>query len=99
MKYNVDIMPRAAHDMMSIYHYITEEFGDIHTADKLLKDLQNAICNLDVLPFRCALRKYGKYAGKGYRQLFVKNFTIIYKADEFNKRVLIVAVRYTPSSF
>ena len=35
----------------------------------------------------------------GYRQLFVKNYTVIYRVNEKDKAVIIITVRYTPSAF
>lgn len=99
MKYKVEVMLRAVYDMRNIYHYIMHEFGEIDTADGLLNDLQSAIDSLEILPYRCALRKTGIYAALQHRQLFVKNFTIVYRVDESFNRVLVAAVRYTPSSF
>ncbi len=51
------------------------------------------------MPYRGAERRIGAYADKGYRQLFVKNFTIVYRVDEKKMTVVIVTIRYTPSSF
>jgi len=45
------------------------------------------------------LYRVGAYAGKGYRQLFIKNDTVVFRVDENKKQVLIVTVRYSKSSF
>ena len=45
------------------------------------------------------VRRTGVFTDREYRQLFVKNYTIVYRVEEENKRVLIVTVRYTPSCF
>ena len=44
-------------------------------------------------------RRVGAYAGKGYRQLFVKNYTVVFRIDEEHKTVIIVTVRYSASQF
>ena len=49
------------------------------------------------MPYRCPKRKRGIYANKGYRQLFIKNYTIVYRIDEISKSVMIVTVRYSAS--
>lgn len=54
---------------------------------------------MEVMPQRGAKRRVGAYANKGYRQLFVKNFTIAYRIDEVKKQVIIVTVRYSRSEF
>ena len=97
--YEVKITPRAASDIDNIYCYIADEFKDIGAAEKHADLLEEAIHGLDTMPYRGAERKTGAFANKGYRQLFVKNFTIVYRIDEERKRVIVVTVRYTPSSF
>lgn len=98
-KYKVKLMAKAARDLDGIYHYIADEFKEIETAEHMADLLESTILELDEMPYRGAVRKIGAFANKGYRQLFVKNFTIVYRIDEVKKTVIIVAVRYTPSSF
>ena len=98
-KYKVKLFKRAVKDIAGIYNYICEEFKAPETADNLLDEMDEAILSLEDMPYRGAERKIGRYAGKGYRQLFVKNFTIVYKIDEPKKTVKVVTVRYTPSKF
>jgi len=66
---------------------------------KRVNELENAILLLEQMPYRCPERKRGVYANRGYRQLFVKNYTVIYRVDEKTRTVLIVTVRYSPSQF
>ena len=61
--------------------------------------LADAILSLDEMPYRGSIRRTGAFANRGYRQIFVKNFTIVCRIDEAKKIVVIVTVRYTPSSF
>ena len=98
-KYKVKISPRAASDIDNIYGYIADEFKAIGAAEKHANLLEEAILSLDTMPYRGAERKTGAFANKGYRHLFVKNFTIIYRIDEERKYVIVVTVRYTSSSF
>ena len=98
-KYEVKVSPRAAADIDDVYNYIADDFKDIGAAEKYADILDEAILSLDTMPYRGAERKIGAFANRGYRQLFVKNFTIVYRIDEDNKRVIIVTVRYSRSSF
>lgn len=50
-------------------------------------------------PYRRAERKYGFYAFKGYRQLIVENYIIIYEVLENEKVVAVVTVKYGKSEF
>lgn len=57
------------------------------------------ILNLGEFPHRGVERKIGAYANKGYRQVFYKNFSIIYRIDETKKIVIILTVRYSKRNF
>lgn len=98
-KYKVKLLARAARDLVEVYNYIADEFKELGTAEHMADLLDDAILELDEIPYRGSVRKTGAFANRGYRQLFVKNFTIVYRIDEDKKTVIIVTVRYTPSSF
>jgi len=98
-KYTVKLLPRAYRDLDGIYAYIAETLIDPSIAAKLVDSLEEAIFSLESMPQRGALRKTGAYANKGYRQLFVGNFTVLFRIEEPKKRVLIVTVRYSKSQF
>lgn len=98
-KYKVKITPRAASDIDEVFCYIADEFKTIGTAEEHADLLYEAIQGLDTLPYRGSERKTGAFANKGYRQVFVKNFTIVYRIDEERKKVIVVTVRYSHSSF
>ncbi|MFR3035036.1 type II toxin-antitoxin system RelE/ParE family toxin [Blautia hydrogenotrophica] len=51
------------------------------------------------MPCRCPERKRGGYANRGYRHLFVENYTAVFRIDEAKKMVIVVTVRYSPSEF
>lgn len=69
------------------------------TALKQIDRIEQAIYSLDAMPNRCPERKSGAYANRGYRQLFVDNYTAVFRVDEEKKTVVIVTVRYSPSQF
>jgi len=98
-KYAVKLLPRAFRDSDQIYGHIDEEFKAPETAKKMVDELEEAILNLDLYPYRGAERRVGVYGNRGYRQLFVKNVTVLYRVDEKEKSILIVTVRYSPSRF
>lgn len=91
-------MQRASNDLDDIYNHIADDFKEVGTAEKMADTLEAAILSLDEMPYRGSIRRMGAFANRGYRQLFVKNFTIVYRIDEARKMVIIVTVRYTPSS-
>lgn len=98
-KYMVKLMPKAYRDLNDIEWYIAKELEEPTTALNLVEEIENAILSLEMFPQRGALRKIGRYAEKGYRHIFVKNYTIVYRIDEVRKWVIVVTVRYTPSEF
>lgn len=98
-KYSVKLMQRASSDLDDIYNHIADDFKEIGTAEKMADALEDAILSLDEMPYRGSIRRTGAFANRGYRQLLIKNFTIVYRIDEVRKMVIIVTVRYTPSSF
>jgi len=98
-KYIVKLLPKAYRDIEQIYNYISQNFEEKEIALKLVNDIEYTIFSLESLPYRGAERKIGLYANKGYRQLFLKNFSVIYRVDEDKKYVIIVTVRYSRSNF
>lgn len=98
-KYSVKISPQAFDDLDKIYEYIARKIKAPETAATLIDRIESEISGLDQLPQRGAERKVGIYANRGYRQLFVKNFTVVYRVDEAAKEVIIITVKYTPSVF
>lgn len=98
-KYTVKLMQRASSDLDDIYNHIADDFKETGTAEKMADSLEEAILSLNEIPYRGSIRRTGAFANRWYRQLFVKNFTIVYRIDEARKMVIIVTVRYTPNSF
>jgi addiction module RelE/StbE family toxin len=98
-RYIVKLLPRAYRDLDGIYEYVAKTLMEPGTAVKLIDALEEAIFSLESMPNRGPSRKRGMYANKGYRQLFVGNFTIVYRVVEAKRMVLIVTVRYSKSRF
>ena len=98
-KFIVKLYSRAYHDLDDIYTYIAENLFEPDTALNMIDELERAIFSLGQLPERGAIRCIGTYANGNYRQLFVKNYVIIYRVLKERNEVHIVTVRYTPSDF
>ena len=98
-KYTVKMFPQAYRDIDKIYEQalLVSNYPDdaIELADKIEK----AIFSLEEQPYRGAERKHGFYAFKGYRQLLVENYIIIYEVFENEKVVAVVTVKYGKSEF
>ncbi len=98
-KYTVKLYARAYRDLDEIYSYIAEHLLEPGTALNMVNELESAIFSLEEMPERGALRRAGAYANGDYRQLFVKNYVIVYRVLKENREVHIVTVRYSPSNF
>lgn len=98
-KYDIKFLTRALSDLNGIYAYTAKILLAQDRAVKLVEEIEEAIFRLEKLPYRGAERKIGAYANRGYRQLFIKSYTIVYRIDEGKKQVVIVTVRYSPSQF
>ena len=98
-KYSVKIMSRALRDLDGIYSYIAQNLQAPESGEKIVGELENAIFSLEEMPHRGPERKTGTYANRGYRQMFVQNYTVVYRVDETEKNVIVVTVRYSPSRF
>ncbi len=98
-KYSVKLTSRALRDLDGIYSYIAGSLLEPGTAEQMADKLDEGILSLETMPCRCSERTRGMYANKGYRQLFIKNYVVIYRVDESSKTVIIVTVRYAGSDF
>lgn len=97
--YIIMFYARARRDLEGIYSYIKEQLKEPGTAEKMINLLAEEICSLRQFPERGALRRTGLYGNRGYRQLFVKKYVIIYRVLPQKKEVRIVTIRYAPSQF
>ena len=50
--------------------------------------------NLDTFPQSHQYRNEGRYAEKGYRQLLVDNYIVVFRINEADKIVYVVTVQY-----
>lgn len=74
-KYSIKLLTRALHDLEGIYAYTAKTLLAPDTAVNLVDEIEESIFNLEQLPYRGVERKIGAYANRGYRQLFVRNYT------------------------
>ena len=99
MNYTVKLYPRAYRDLDEIYSYIAVNLTEPDTAGKMVSAIEEAVYGLEQFPKRGSTRKIGVYANQEYRQIFVSNYTIIYRVYDEKQEVHIITVRYAPSQF
>lgn len=93
-KYKVKLNPRAIHELDSIYKYIANEKLAPENAKGQIDRIKKAILNLNTFPQSHQERNEGRYAGKGYRQLLIDNYIVIFRIDETCKIVYVVTIQY-----
>ncbi len=98
-EYEIKYTNFAVKNLNEIFDYISLNLREPATAENILNELEKTISSLQYFPYRCHVRNKGTYAGMGYRQLFIKNFNVIYRIDESKRCVIIITVRYAKSSF
>lgn len=98
-KYKVSLTNRALRNLDDIYVYIAQTLLVPETALGMVDKIEKEILSLEEMPYRFPERKTGAYANKGYRQLFVGNYTVIYRIDEKRRQVIVITIRYSPSQF
>ncbi len=75
-KYKVSLTNRALRNLDDIYVYIAQTLLVPETALGLVDNIEKEILSLEEMPYRFPERKTGAYANRGYRQLFVGNYTV-----------------------
>ena len=86
-------MSRALRDLDDIEAYIAKTLQEPETALRMVEELEAQILPLETVPYRLRGRWTGAYAGKDYRQLFVKNYAVIFRiTTKKEKQVIIVTV-------
>ncbi len=98
-RYKVKMFPQAYRDLDKIYEQIALKSNYAEEALALVKRIEDAILSLEKYPFRGAERKQGFYAYKGYRQLFVSGYIIVYEVFEQEKVAAVVTVKFSGSEF
>ena len=98
-EYALRILSRALRDLDGIYAYVAKTLLAPDTAATMIDEIEAAMLSLEQYPYRGAERKTGAYANRGYRQLFVKNYTIGCRVDEARRQVVVITARYSSAQW
>ena len=98
-KYVVMLYPKAFRDLDDIYAYIAFEKLSPENAKEQTNRIWDAIRTLEQMPEAHQERLVGRYASKGYRQLIIGNYLVIYKIDHVSKTVFVVTIQYQGRNF
>ena len=97
--YVIIVTQSASREIEKIFEYIVIQLKSPKSALKIISEMEETIYSLETMPYRSSERKVGKFKNKGYFQIFVKNYTIIYRINEKDREVIIVTVQYSHSNF
>ena len=92
IKYKVVYSQKAFKDLDNIYNYVLINSLEPRIAGNLVKEIKQAITSLDILPFRHELIETSITDFKNIRKLLVKNYIVLYHADETTRTVQIVRI-------
>ena len=93
-KYKIKVNPKAIRELDSIYEYIANEIMAPENAKGQVDRIKKSILSLDTFPQSHQERNEGRYAGKGYRQLLIDNYIVIFRIDEPHQTVYIITIQY-----
>ena len=93
-KYKIKVNPRAIRELEQIYEYIANEKLARENAKGQVGRIKKAVLSLDTFPQSHQERNEGRYAGKGYRQLLIDNYIVIFRIDEPHKTIYVVTIQY-----
>ena len=93
-KYKIKVNPKAIRELDSIYEYIANEIMAPENAKGQVDRIKKAILSLYTFPQSHQERNEGRYAGKGYRQLLIDNYIVIFRIDEPHQTVYIITIQY-----
>lgn len=94
VKYQVIIYTQAIEELDCIFEYIKNEKLSFQYAKEQVDRIKKAILNLDTFLQSHQERNEGKYSKKGYRQLLIDNYIVIFKIDESHKTVFVITIQY-----
>ena len=92
--YSIWFTTNAKHELLEIYEYISNSLKSKITADNLMEKKKKKIIRLSIFPYSC-MKVRTKPRSTIYRKLNIKNYLILYKIDQYKKRVDIVHIFYS----
>ena len=93
-QYQVKITKNLEQELIEIYEYISGILKSEIAANNFVKQIEEKINRLYVFPYSC-MEVITKPQNITYRKLPVKNYLVLYRIQEENKRVDIVHIYYS----
>lgn len=98
-KYRVKVSPKAIRELDNIYEYIAKEKLSPEHAKGQTERIKAAILSLNAFPESHQERNVGRYANKGYRQLLINNYIVIFRIDKVSRIIYVITVQYQGKNF
>jgi len=92
-EYNVVFSETAENDLDEVVEYLSNFSPSI--ARRYYDEIMVKALSLTLMPQRCSFVQDTALRNKGYRWLFVRNYTIFFIIDELNTLVDIQAIMYS----
>lgn len=92
-EYNIVFSETAENDLDDIVEYLSNFSPNI--ARRYYDEIMVKTLSLEIMPQRCAFVQDEKLRKKGYRWLFIRNYTIFFVIDEEHNIVDIRAIMYS----
>jgi plasmid stabilization system protein ParE len=92
-EYNVVFSETAENDLDDVVEYLSNFSPNI--ARRYYDEIMVKALSLALMPHRCPLVQDDALRKKGYRWLFVRNYTVFFVIDEENNVVDIRAIMYS----
>ena len=89
--YKIVVTPQSYRDLDDVYSVVLRLSADRDTAHNYIETIKAAIRKLKTFPKRGTIRTTGRF--KGNRQIFVKEYTVVYRVDESEKIVYILTIK------
>ena len=99
MDYKLSVSTDAHNDIDEIINYIACELSNPQAAKDFLDDVHSSYCTVVKNPFMYSLCDDERLRREGYRKIVIKNFLILYRADEHKKLVSVVRIVYSARNY
>jgi toxin ParE1/3/4 len=94
MAYNLVISKEAHKDIDDIVHYIAVELANPTAAASFLDDIEKSYIDVVNNPRMYSRCQDARLSREGYRKIVIKNYLVLYRIDNEEKKVFIVRIIY-----
>lgn len=97
--YTIEFTLLANEDLNSIFEYISQNLNAEQAAKEHMREFEAKIMSLKDMPGKGSLVHNETLSVLGYRKIHVKNYGVVYSADETDLSVTILRIFYEKSDY